>query len=204
MLGIGSFGLIREAVYIPAARAFKAKHSFDNLSISDEPVPSYLHTSDGTVVSLFESGNLETFAVKTLDKLQEKVVRNILPNEVLNLTRMQQARNIEDEHVKCGKKGESSVRLYAVYEEDDQVHLVLENCKGATLAELIRDEDVDDDSIELTEVPMEKPDMLDNERSIKRVMRQLLYSVRRMHELGIAHRDLKLENVMLTAGGKNG
>ena len=51
------------------------------------------------------------------------------------------------------------------------MHLILENCKGATLAELIHEEHVDDDSIELDEEPMERPDTLDNERSIKRVMR---------------------------------
>lgn len=108
----------------------------------------------------------------------------------------------------CTRHIESSIRLYAVYEDADSVHLVLENCMGTTLAELVRVEEQADDSIELDEEPMvsDPPAYLENERAIKRVMRQLLYSVRRMHELGIAHRDLKLENVMLTKkkiGGQN-
>ena len=67
------------------------------------------------------------------------------------------------------------------------------------MAELVQKEEQDDDSVELDDELLEDtPAYFENERGIKRVMRQLLYSVRRMHELGIAHRDLKLENVMLT------
>lgn len=94
VLGIGSYGLIREAVYIPEARAFKRKHSLD---ATDSPLPNYLHTSNGTVISLFEGGELESFAVKTLAKSQENVLDVILPNEVLSLVRIQQARNLEDD-----------------------------------------------------------------------------------------------------------
>lgn len=88
------------------------------------------------------------------------------------------------------------------------MHLVLENCTGATLAELVHEEEQNDDSVELDSEHErdDSPAYLENERAIKRVMRQLLFSVNRMHELGIAHRDLKLENVMLTkseTGGQN-
>lgn len=38
---------------------------------------------------------------------------------------------------------------------------------------------------------------IDNEKSFKKVMRQLLHSVKCMHELGIIHRDLKLDNIMI-------
>jgi hypothetical protein len=52
VLGIGGFGVIREAVYIPEARAYQRMH-FSEVS-DDAPLPNYLHNSDGTVVSLFE------------------------------------------------------------------------------------------------------------------------------------------------------
>ena len=126
VLGIGSYGLIREAVYIPEARAFQRKHSLEE---TDSPLPNFLHTSNGTVLSIFEGGELESFAVKTLDKSQENVLDVIVPNEVLSLIRIQQARNLEDDEMELTKKKiEDSVRLYAVYEEADSVHLVLENC----------------------------------------------------------------------------
>lgn len=86
MLGIGSFGLIREAVYIPEARAFQLKHSLEE---TDSPLPSFLHMSNGTIVSTFEGGELESFAVKTLQKSQDKVLDAMIPNEVLNLVRLQ-------------------------------------------------------------------------------------------------------------------
>ena len=36
-----------------------------------------------------------------------------------------------------------------------------------------------------------------DERSFKKIMRQLLYSVKCIHDIGIVHRDLKLANIMI-------
>lgn len=36
------------------------------------------------------------------------------------------------------------------------------------------------------------------EQQFKKIIRQILHSVKVMHEIGIVHRDLKLENIMIT------
>ena len=66
--------------------------------------------------------------MKTLEKSQENGLDAIVPNEVLSLVRIQQARNLEDDEMGSSKNNEDSIRLYAVYEDADSVHLVLENC----------------------------------------------------------------------------
>jgi len=44
---------------------------------------------------------------------------------------------------------------------------------------------------------------LNSERSFKKIIRKLLYSIKLLHDLGIVHRDLKLENIMLQTKDEN-
>lgn len=44
---------------------------------------------------------------------------------------------------------------------------------------------------------------MNNELGFKKIMRQLIYSVKCMHDLGIVHRDLKLDNILIQNIHKN-
>ena len=88
-----------------------------------------------------------------MSKCQDHVLQSVLPNEILSLVRIQQAKQVEQEYHTSAKStlstgrhlGEHCIRLYDVYEDADSVHLVLEICQGQSLSNLIFD-DADDNN----------------------------------------------------------
>eukprot|EP00747_Dinoflagellata_sp_TGD_P218907 gnl/TRDRNA2_/TRDRNA2_91092_c0_seq1.p1 gnl/TRDRNA2_/TRDRNA2_91092_c0~~gnl/TRDRNA2_/TRDRNA2_91092_c0_seq1.p1 ORF type:complete len:304 (+),score=45.16 gnl/TRDRNA2_/TRDRNA2_91092_c0_seq1:65-976(+) len=72
------------------------------------------------------------------------------------------------------------VRLVEIFEDQNWVHLVLELCAGGELYERQKEVGVFD------------------EPEARVLMRQMLAAVRHVHRNGIVHRDLKLENWLLT------
>ena len=107
------------------------------------------------------------------------------------------------------------VKLYDIFEDSDSVHLVMELCEGDTLerffsdsqmqSHLDHDQNMDTLYTESDRDQNDKNNMMGNEqnwslkdeRSFKKIMRQLLYSVKCIHDIGIVHRDLKLSNIMI-------
>ena len=170
MLGIGSFGLIREAVYIPQVRALQRRadaalcndSSTGKRKILEQnqkdraPLNEYIRSPSGEIVSIFDEPSIQTYAIKTLSKAQDNVLQSILPNEILSLVRIQQAKQVEQEYHTSNKSthstgrhlGEHCIRLYDVYEDAESVHLVLENCQGQSLSSLIHNAD-DDEEVDL-------------------------------------------------------
>ena len=71
----------------------------------------------------------------------------ILPNEILNLIKIQQA--LKDDESQCEEAGPLQtyrhciVKLIDVYEDEEYVHLVMENCKGLSLNQTIKRDDED-------------------------------------------------------------
>ena len=79
--------------------------------------------------------------------------------------------------------------------------MVFDKVNGCTLEEMVQQNDPDD-SIDLGNEISDSSSFdcvanFDNERKIKKFARKLLFSVARIHELGIAHRDLKMDNIMV-------
>lgn len=123
--------------------------------------------------------------------------------------------NLISEECHCDDNSDSHlhyVRLYDVYEDSDYVHLVMENLKDGSLTEKLMSSDDDDDQKSSWEddmcdlncyaySPNRASEITDknflSENNFKDVMRQLLHSVKFMHEAGIVHRDLKLDNIMI-------
>jgi calcium-dependent protein kinase len=87
------------------------------------------------------------------------------------------------------------IRLFSVYKSDKHVNLVMELCTGGHLGSLIQSRE---------KFNFNKARHLDEEWS-KLLCRQLLSAVRHMHERGICHRDIKLQNILLdkAAGRKS-
>ncbi|XP_072018352.1 uncharacterized protein [Amphiura filiformis] len=75
------------------------------------------------------------------------------------------------------------VRLYEVMETDNNFYMVLELCTGGPLLDKICSEG------KLTE------------ETTKRFVRQMLSAIDHMHQAGVLHRDLKVENLLLDGTG---
>jgi serine/threonine protein kinase len=74
------------------------------------------------------------------------------------------------------------VRLEEVYESHSEIYLVQEVCKGGELFDRLD----------------EQPDFHYTEAQCARLVKQMLSSVRYIHNKGIIHRDLKLENFLFS------
>lgn len=97
--------------------------------------------------------------------------------------------------------------MHEVYEDKEFVHLVLDNCNGGALSEMFegnKDEDQNDldgsnsqNSFESYLQNNEKELFkFQSELQIKKVVRKILYTVKLLHDVGICHRDLKLNNIL--------
>ena len=70
-------------------------------------------------------------------------------------------------------------KFYEAFLDHKYVHLVVEYCKGGDLAS-----------------QLEKNGKFE-EQKVKRIIKQSLKAVKSLHMKNIAHRDLKLENIMM-------
>ncbi|CAN7134328.1 unnamed protein product, partial [Brassica rapa subsp. narinosa] len=73
------------------------------------------------------------------------------------------------------------VTLHAVYEESDCFHLVMELCSGGRLVDQM---------------------VKCSEKRAANVFKELMLVISYCHEMGVVHRDVKPENILLTGGGK--
>ena len=71
------------------------------------------------------------------------------------------------------------VNLFEEYEDDDSIYIITEFIEGQDFLETVKQN------------PLEEED-------VKEYTRQLLLAVCHIHKLGITHRDLKLDNLLLT------
>lgn len=85
-------------------------------------------------------------------------------------------------HVNLLQDHPNIVRLEEVYESHNEIYLVQEVCKGGELFDRLD----------------EQPDYHYTEAQCARLVKQMLCSVRYIHNKGIIHRDLKLENFLFS------
>lgn len=78
------------------------------------------------------------------------------------------------------------VDFYGCFQDEDHVFIIMEYCAGGDLLEhLLRDKKA-----------------MSERRAAADVARPLLEVLARMHALRIIHRDIKLENIFIDAGGR--
>jgi len=86
--------------------------------------------------------------------------------------------------IMCQLDHPNIVRLEEVYESYDEIYLVMELCHGGELFDRLD----------------EQPDYHYTEAACARLVKQMLSAVRYIHDKGIVHRDLKLENFLFSSG----
>ncbi|CAJ1406901.1 unnamed protein product [Effrenium voratum] len=81
------------------------------------------------------------------------------------------------------------VKLYASYEDDENYYLVMEFCKGGTLAKYVSGKTVSKDDLGIWSVGLDA-------ELIAKYAWQMLSGIAYLHCMSVVHRDIKLENYM--------
>lgn len=69
------------------------------------------------------------------------------------------------------------VKFYEIYQDPTNLHIVMEYCSGGDLIDLLEEKSL-------------------SEEETKKIIKKALAAIKHLHEKGIAHRDLKLENFL--------
>nr|XP_010906537.1 phosphoenolpyruvate carboxylase kinase 1 [Elaeis guineensis] len=127
----------------------------------------------GTVYRCSSLASGEEFAVKSIDKA---LLSDTLDRDLaLREAKIHQIAAAGNPH---------AVQIHAAYEDADSLHLVLDLCPGPDLFARVSDR-----------APLP-------ERDAAAVMLPLMEAIAACHRRGIAHRDVKLENVLFDGRGK--
>ncbi|CAA6659479.1 unnamed protein product [Spirodela intermedia] len=108
----------------------------------------------------------EEFACKTLPKNGEETVH----------------REVEIMQHLSGHPG--VVTLNAVYDDSDNIYLIMELCSGGRLLDQITREGTY------------------SEQKAAKLLKELILVIKYCHDMGVVHRDIKPENILLTTSGK--
>jgi len=128
----------------------------------------------GEVYAAVRSDNKQLYAIKFCDK--SKLDQTRLEREIMLLK--------DTDHPNI-------VRLFSVYVTPLMTYLVMELCAGGHLGKLLHSRSAHN---------LNKLKCIDEEWA-KSLCRQLLSAVSHLHERGIAHRDIKLQNILLEKVG---
>lgn len=120
----------------------------------------------GSVRLCRSTANGEEFACKTLPKNGEETVH----------------REVEIMQHLSGHPG--VVTLNAVYDDSDNIYLIMELCSGGRLLDQITREGTY------------------SEQKAAKLLKELILVIKYCHDMGVVHRDIKPENILLTTSGK--
>ncbi|EIN12090.1 Ran1 protein, partial [Punctularia strigosozonata HHB-11173 SS5] len=85
------------------------------------------------------------------------------------------------------------VELHQVVEDEKSVYLIMQYCSGRTLCEAVASAPFGDNYL----MDLRTRDVAAATRFIKDTFIQVLDAVARCHSVGVFHRDIKLENILL-------
>ena len=106
---------------------------------------------------------------------------------LVNIRNLKEKNYIQNEiHIlkKIKNHNNNIIKLYNIFQDEEFIYLYLEYCNGGTIKENL------DKYIKLAYRPFP-------EKYIQHLMKQILLGVKFLHDNGIIHRDLKLNNILL-------
>ena len=112
----------------------------------------------------------------------KRICVKIIPKEILGTS-------IDEKHIHCEVEAMKKIchpniaSFIAMHEDDDNFYILEELCRGKHLLDFINEKII-------ASAPI-------TENEVKQIMRQIMQALAYLHANNIAHRDLKLENVMV-------
>jgi calcium-dependent protein kinase len=163
-------------------------------SIVAERVQSYLdiHGGRGSVIPInncsihdyYEFGSVD-LSVSSRHKISvcfHRATRNAFCCKSLN-KKNAPVDILNEINVMCRVSGHKGiVKLHEVYEDSQDIHLVLELCRGGDLWKTV----------------VQRKSYKNAELEAAMIFRQIMESILYCHAKGVLHRDVKLENIFLT------
>mmetsp|Transcript_32642 Transcript_32642/g.83222 ORF Transcript_32642/g.83222 Transcript_32642/m.83222 type:complete len:652 (+) Transcript_32642:114-2069(+) len=152
----------------PAHRSFFVEKSSGRPGLTYEPVRKLGEGAFGVAHLVRDRNSSLLYVLKTINKRQSQVPPAQLETEIRNL------KACDHPHI---------IRLFEYYEDYENIYLIMECAAGGELHQV-----VEEHRSKKQFVP---------ERWVAAVMRQCLHAIAYVHSMGIIHKDLKTENILL-------
>jgi len=130
----------------------------------------------GSFATVYRSTHKDTGLEVALKTYEKKLLNN----------RSQLTAIHREIYILAGMRHPNIMKLFEVLDTPSKCHLVLELCKGRNLYNYIK----------------KRPFQCLSETDAAPIFRQIVSSIAYMHDLGLVHRDLKLEHILINDSSK--